>query len=111
MRRKGLTLRQRVFDRDRGRCVACGLRTQAIARLRRERPEVFARWQRRMIARGRFGYELPAGRVTLWDADHIEARADGGGNALANLRTLCWWCHQRRSAVQGAARRARGAAL
>jgi 5-methylcytosine-specific restriction protein A len=29
-----------------------------------------------------------------WEADHIKPRADGGDNALANLRTLCLPCHR-----------------
>jgi 5-methylcytosine-specific restriction endonuclease McrA len=104
--RRGLTLRQRVFDRDRGVCAACGLRTQKLARLRLERPDVFAAWERRMIARGRFAVSIPAHRKTLWDADHIHGKADGGPDLLSNLRTLCHWCHVRRTAVQQAVRRA-----
>jgi 5-methylcytosine-specific restriction endonuclease McrA len=60
-----------------------------------------------MCARGRFSYVVPAHRLTLWDADHIIGRAEGGSNRLENLRTLCTWCHVRRSVVQGEARRAR----
>ena len=103
---KKLTLRQRVFDRDRGRCAACGLRTTKLARFRREDPAAFAKWEARMIRRGRFAHAIPSHRLTLWDADHIVGRADGGPDTLENLRTLCWWDHVRRTTVQQAARRA-----
>jgi hypothetical protein len=34
-------------------------------------------------------------RHTLWDADHIRAVADGGGECgLENMQTLCFWCHR-----------------
>jgi 5-methylcytosine-specific restriction endonuclease McrA len=39
------------------------------------------------------------GRKTLWDADHIVAVAEGGGECdLANMRTLCLKCHRARTA-------------
>src|SRR5947209_809332 len=56
-------LRDRVFDRDRGICAACGL--DCIAEYRRikrlrgaSRISVMARWGLR-------------GRKSLWDADHV----------------------------------------
>jgi hypothetical protein len=118
MRRfKGLTLRQRVFDRDRGVCSACGLRTQAIAKWGFEVQGLqfrgqtlgvwtpkFRKWERRMIKRGRFSHRLPEHRITIWDADHILARVDGGSDRLENLRTLCWWHHDQRTGVQAGAR-------
>lgn len=111
-----LTLRQRVFDRDRGVCELCGLRTQALARWGFERStwndsargrwsQNFRRWERRMIRLGRFLHHAPEQRVNLWDADHIHARADGGPDLLSNLRTVCWWCHDRRSIGQNEQRR------
>ena len=45
-----------------------------------------------------------------WEADHIVARADGGGCELANLRTLCVPCHKARTTRQRA-RKARGVLL
>ena len=34
-------------------------------------------------------------RKSLWDADHILAVAEGGGECdLENLRTLCLLCHR-----------------
>jgi hypothetical protein len=34
-------------------------------------------------------------RRSLWDADHIVAVAEGGGQCdLSNLRTLCLKCHR-----------------
>ena len=37
-------------------------------------------------------------RKSLWDADHILAVAEGGGECdLDNLRTLCLLCHRRQT--------------
>jgi 5-methylcytosine-specific restriction endonuclease McrA len=41
-------------------------------------------------------------------ADHIVPRAEGGADALHNLRGLCPSCHNRRSATGNAAPRAVG---
>jgi len=82
-------LRERVFERDRGVCAACGLNTVAewrrIRRLRgARRLAALSEWG---LARGR--------RRSLWDADHILPVAEGGGECdLENLRTLCLKCHR-----------------
>lgn len=35
---------------------------------------------------------------TLWDADHITAVCEGGGESgLDNFRTLCLWCHRQQT--------------
>ena len=84
-------LRERVFERDRGICSICGLDCMAewghIRRLRGvARVRVLASWGLR-------------GRKSLWDADHIVAVAEGGGECdLSNMRTLCLKCHRRRTA-------------
>jgi 5-methylcytosine-specific restriction endonuclease McrA len=40
-----------------------------------------------------------ASRRSLWDADHIVAVAEGGGQCdLDNLRTLCVACHREATA-------------
>lgn len=41
------------------------------------------------------------------DVDHIIARADGGTDARANLRALCYPCHRRHTAEQNRARHKR----
>ena len=98
--------REKVFERDRGRCADCGLDTQDLLRrlrnLRRRRPgpEVIA--SARELARGfESAVEIGAGRTilrirrTLWQADHIVPVAEGGGGCgLDNLRTLCLPCHR-----------------
>jgi hypothetical protein len=38
-------------------------------------------------------------RHSLWDADHIRAVVDGGGECgLDNMQTLCVWCHREKTA-------------
>lgn len=85
-------LRERVFERDRGICAACGLDCIAewrhIKRLRgAARSKAMADWPLR-------------GRKSLWDADHIVPVAEGGGECdLANMRTLCLKCHRVHTAI------------
>lgn len=72
--------RQRVWERDRGRCASCGL------------------------ADGDFhgpvkNAHLRAGNTMLscpflpWEADHIVPLIEGGDGTMENLRTLCRPCH------------------
>lgn len=84
-------LREQVFRRDRGVCSACGLDTNAEwIRIKR------LRWPVRQKALAEWGL-LRGSRRNLWDADHIVAVSEGGGQCdLSNLRTLCLKCHQRR---------------
>jgi 5-methylcytosine-specific restriction protein A len=83
-------LREPVFQRDRGICATCGI--DCVAELRHVK-------KLRGAARAKVGREwgLP-GRKTLWDADHIVAVAEGGGECdLSNMRTLCLKCHRART--------------
>jgi 5-methylcytosine-specific restriction endonuclease McrA len=82
-------LRERVFDRDRGICAVCRLDCCAeLAHLKR------LRGPGRIRAWAAWGLK-PGGRASLWDADHILAVAEGGGECdLSNLRTLCLRCHR-----------------
>jgi|SRR5579875_684377 len=84
-------LRERVFERDRGICALCGL--DCVAELRRQK-------KLRGASRIKAMREWSArGRKTLWDADHILAVAEGGGECdLSNIRTLCLRCHRARTA-------------
>src|SRR6059036_3678934 len=80
-------LRDQVFARDRGICKLCGLDTIEFYR----RFRLLAARKRNLLRR-RLG--LPRARRSFWDADHIVAVAEGGGECdLSNLRTLCCWCH------------------
>lgn len=80
-------LRERVWERDRSVCARCALDTDAFFRSFRRLPaRRRARLQRRL--------DIPDHRESFWDADHIVAVAEGGGECdLSNLRTLCLWCH------------------
>ena len=83
-------LRDQVFLRDKGVCGLCGTDTvAAYAELKRSRGKV----------RGEllevWGMRSVAARRSLWDADHVRAVAEGGGECdLDNLRTLCLCCHR-----------------
>jgi 5-methylcytosine-specific restriction protein A len=82
-------LREKVFDRDRGVCAACGTDTMALRRDMRRLD--FA--ARRLFLKT---WGLKEGsRKSLWDADHIVPVAEGGGQCdLSNMRTLCLLCHR-----------------
>jgi len=83
-------VREKVLERDRGICQACGTDTiAALHHLKRmrgaARARVWAEWGLR-----------PGARCSLWDADHIVPVAEGGGECdLSNLRTLCIRCHRK----------------
>ncbi len=86
-------LRDRVFERDKGVCAACGLDCEReLSRLRRARGAAAVRlW-------AEWGLK-PRHRKSLWDADHIVPVAEGGGECdLENMRTLCLRCHRRATA-------------
>ena len=85
-------LRERVLARDRGICAVCGLDCPALSsHIRRLRGAA------RVKAEREWGLQ---GRKSLWDADHILAVAEGGGECdLSNLRTLCLKCHRGQTAT------------
>lgn len=86
-------LREQVSARDKGVCAACGL-------------DATAEWRRikRLPPAKRAGLMRDWGlkslrRASLWDADHIEPVAEGGGECdLSNIRTLCLRCHRKATA-------------
>ncbi|HEY7305814.1 MAG TPA: HNH endonuclease signature motif containing protein [Bryobacteraceae bacterium] len=83
-------LRERVLERDRGVCAACGL--DCLAEFRRIRR---LRGASRVKALSDWGSR---GRKSLWDADHIVPVVEGGGECdLANMQTLCLKCHRIRT--------------
>ena len=85
-------LRDQVLARDRGVCALCGVDARAAyAELRRSRGvhrlKLLEHWGLTRLA-----------RKTLWDADHIVAVVEGGGECdLQNIRTLCLRCHRRQT--------------
>jgi 5-methylcytosine-specific restriction protein A len=87
-------LREKTFDRDHGVCAQCGVdTTREFNRMRRlrgaARTLAFAAWGLR-----------PGARRSLWDADHIVAVSEGGGECdLSNIRTLCLHCHRKVTAA------------
>ena len=86
-------LRDQVFARDKGICAACKLDTAAEWRRIKRLPP-----PRRVGLLRDWG--LSALRRSLWDADHILAVAEGGGECdLSNLRTLCLKCHRQATAA------------
>ena len=95
-------LRQQVFLRDHGVCALCGIDTcAAYFDLKR------ARGTRRRSLLAQWGLNRLS-RKTLWDADHIQPVAEGGGECdLSNIRTLCLICHRRETLALRARLRAK----
>ncbi|GAC1307298.1 MAG: hypothetical protein NVS2B3_11190 [Vulcanimicrobiaceae bacterium] len=85
-------LRAQVAKRDRGVCALCGVDCRALRRAYAALPKP----QRAPFARA---WNVPPRRrrKTWWDADHALPLAEGGTNALENLRTLCLPCHTRQT--------------
>lgn len=91
-------LRQKVFDRDRGVCAACGVDTEALRKNKRKLD---------YAARRQFEKDWGT-RRSLWDADHVMPVVRGGGECgLSNMRTLCLKCHRAATAELRRARKAR----
>ncbi len=90
-------LRAKVAKRDRGICALCREDCRALRRAYLALPKP----KRRAFAEA---WQIPSRRrrKTWWDADHIVALAEGGDNALENLRTLCLPCHKLQTKALGA---------
>jgi 5-methylcytosine-specific restriction enzyme A len=82
-------LRDQVLKRDRGVCKSCRVDTLvAQAILKRSRGTT----RQRLL--NYWDLADYTGR-SLWEADHIVAVVEGGGECdLSNLRTLCLRCHR-----------------
>lgn len=65
-------LRWQCWNRDNGRCVACGIRVYFEARF--------------------------AGDPEAYDLAHVKSRGAGGDDSLLNTRTLCHQCHMNQHA-------------
>ena len=87
-------VRDQVFARDHGICAVCRIDSVAAYHaLKRARGPV------RTAGLRLYGMRSIAARRSLWDADHILAVAEGGGQCdLDNLRTLCLLCHREATA-------------
>jgi 5-methylcytosine-specific restriction protein A len=88
-------LRNRVWKRDKGRCARCGLRCRDLEKSLGLLRQVLSRLgQSRLYGSLRKALKVQS-RHSLWDADHIRAVAEGGGECgLENMQTLCLWCHR-----------------
>jgi hypothetical protein len=93
-------LRSRVAKRDRGRCAQCGLRCRDLEKgLRLLRDVLRRQGKSKVYGDLRRALKIES-RLTLWDADHIRAVVDGGGECgLDNMQTLCLWCHRQKTAA------------
>lgn len=84
------SLRYQVFKRSRT-CVTCGVEGTVFG----------IDTQGSMRRRGRAHFNLygirPSGRVVMLTKDHIVAKANGGGNGLGNLQTMCQPCNQEKA--------------
>lgn len=96
LRTNGRYLRDCVYQRDKGVCDICKIDTKKIAKEAlqlntKEREEYLKSYSislKRKIWKRKHG-------GGLWDADHILAVKDGGGQCgLENIRTLCIKCHK-----------------
>lgn len=81
-----------VFDRDNGVCARCGLDCEKAKRVYWAILDSPAQWFYADLI------NIVEGR-SLWEADHINERANGGSDSLDNLQTLCRNCHRVKSAM------------
>jgi len=93
-------LRNLVWKRDRGRCAGCGLRCRDLEKSLGLLRQVLGRvGQPKVYGQVRKALKVES-RHTFWDADHIRAVVDGGGECgLENMQTLCLWCHRDKTAA------------
>lgn len=91
-------LRFIVFQRDHGICARCRFDAGAEENLLRELREATAtaELESRLVSLRARGFVIAVGAYprSLWDMDHVVPLAQGGGDELSNLRTLCTPCHK-----------------
>lgn len=96
LRISGRYVRDCVYIRDNGICSICSIDTKEIAKkaLLLNGEELFDYLKQYNIGKKRKIWKKKHGGG-LWDADHIVAVKDGGGECgLDNYRTLCIKCHK-----------------
>lgn len=97
-------LRKMVLARDAGVCSVCGLDTQLLSRKLRAARRMSVDAYNDLCAE--HGLTPQEGGRALWEAHHVLAVSEGGGEAgLENLVTLCRICHKAASAIQAQRRR------
>lgn len=96
-------LREKVYERDLGKCASCGVDTR-LQRIRLEDAFQSAGDARDPAYRALLkSLDLTASEAkkSLWQADHIKPVAEGGGLCgLEGIQTLCVKCHKRKSRGQ-----------
>ena len=97
LRTSGRYLRDCVYKRDKGICSICKTDTKKIAKtalsLQGDERSEYLKSLNISLKRKIWIRKHGGG---LWDADHIIAVKDGGGECgLENLRTLCIACHKK----------------
>lgn len=87
-----------VYSRDQGVCAVCKTDCHKLEQTRtRYRKAGYLAWQQYCQELNQQGFS-GADHASLWQADHIVAVKDGGGECgLDNLQTLCTSCHQRKT--------------
>jgi 5-methylcytosine-specific restriction endonuclease McrA len=118
----GTTVRGQLFERDKGVCAQCGVdagqmdRALAVFKddlrhplLMSIHPMIVAtlRSEGWTNVKCRGGHYHPDAIAfsSCWEADHITAVSEGGGQCgLENYRTLCYVCHKKVSAEQAGVR-------
>ena len=93
-------VRSRVAKRDKGRCAVCGLKCRELAKSLDVLRQLLSRLgQSKTYGQLRKSLKIES-RHSFWDADHIRAVAEGGGECgLDNMQTLCLWCHREKTAA------------
>ncbi len=89
--------------RDKGICAICGINTYALRRhildLHRNNPKSARKEIKKLERQGFVGcFRGSKVKKSLWEADHIIAVKDGGGQCgLENYQTLCVPCHRQKT--------------
>jgi DNA modification methylase len=84
-------LRKNVFIRDKGVCAKCGRNCDKLQKELRALDNAARRERRKEL-------NIPEGRKTFWDADHVLPVSKNGGECgIGNLQTLCWECHKQKT--------------
>jgi len=92
-------LRSLVWKRDRGLCARCGLKCRDLEKSLKLLRQVLVRLGHPKAYGNLRSLMKIQSRHTFWDADHIRAVAEGGGECgLENMQTLCLWCHRDKTA-------------
>lgn len=105
-------LRWKTWQRDHGVCALCGFDTERFVKLKSRASRLTWNTRGKVAAASRFAawlnrksftvgatWHLVYETTVFWHADHIVPLAEGGTNALSNVRTLCVPCHKGETAA------------